>query len=139
MGQLTGNGKEGTVDRRGFLKGSALMAAAVAGVTLVAPALARAQEPGKPEGKTDGKKPDEKDEKEKADQEKGEAKKPGDAAGDQARKDAPAKTGEQAKNDPNKLFDKDGREYRVCDRCGGNMYKEGSTWTCEQCGFSYVE
>jgi hypothetical protein len=37
------------------------------------------------------------------------------------------------------LLDKDGREYRVCDMCGGNMYKQGKTWTCEQCGFSYDE
>ena len=37
------------------------------------------------------------------------------------------------------LLDKDGREYRVCDMCGGNMYKQEKTWTCEQCGFSYEE
>ena len=37
------------------------------------------------------------------------------------------------------LLDKDGREYRVCDMCGGNMYKQENTWTCEQCGFSYEE
>jgi len=37
------------------------------------------------------------------------------------------------------LLDKDGREYRVCDMCGGNMYKQDNTWTCEQCGYSYEE
>jgi len=37
------------------------------------------------------------------------------------------------------LLDKNGREYRVCDMCGGNMYKEAKTWTCEQCGYSYDE
>ena len=35
--------------------------------------------------------------------------------------------------------DANGVEYRVCERCGGNMYKEGNTWTCEQCGLSYTE
>ena len=37
------------------------------------------------------------------------------------------------------LLDKNGREYRVCDMCGANMYKEAKTWTCEQCGYSYDE
>ena len=37
------------------------------------------------------------------------------------------------------LIDKEGREYRVCDMCGGNMYKQEKTWTCEQCGFSFEE
>jgi len=23
--------------------------------------------------------------------------------------------------------------------CGGNMYKQDNTWTCEQCGYSYEE
>jgi hypothetical protein len=27
----------------------------------------------------------------------------------------------------------------VCDMCGGNMYKQDNTWTCEQCGYSYQE
>jgi hypothetical protein len=45
-------------------------------------------------------------------------------------KDEPARTA---------LLDRDGREYRVCDVCGSNMYKQEDTWTCEQCGYSYVE
>lgn len=40
---------------------------------------------------------------------------------------------------PKPLIDADGREYRICDMCGGNMYKQGDTWTCDQCGFTYVE
>jgi hypothetical protein len=123
------------IDRGGFLKGSAVFAAAAAGVAL-AGSVTRAQEPAKTPDKTDEKKPEEKKPEEK---DKAEEKKPAEPSGGQARNEAPAKTGEQAKNDPNKLLDKDGREYRVCDRCGGNMYKEGNTWTCEQCGFSYAE
>lgn len=36
-------------------------------------------------------------------------------------------------------IDNDGREYRVCPQCAANMYKQGRTWTCENCGYSYVE
>ena len=73
----------------------------------------------------------------KPDEKKPEEKKPEDPA---AKNEAPAKQGEPTRNeDPDKLVDKNGREYRVCERCGGNMYKEGNTWTCEQCGFNYTE
>jgi ribosomal protein S27AE len=107
------------LDRRGFLKGSALLAAAV-GLSVAAPAFA--QDPqNKPAAPPE-------DEQKKDEQNKDEPKK------DQAKKQDPA-----AKEDPNKLVDKNGREYRICERCGGNMYKEGNTWTCEQCGLSYVE
>ena len=37
------------------------------------------------------------------------------------------------------LRDANGREYRICPQCGYNMYKQGRTWTCENCGYSYVE
>ena len=112
------------MDRRGFLKGSALFAAAV-GLSVAAPAFA--QDPqNKPAA------PPEDPQKPAEEQKDGEKKK--EPAGDQARKQDPA-----AKEDPNKLVDKNGREYRICERCGGNMYKEGNTWTCEQCGLSYVE
>ena len=93
-----------TLDRRGFLKGSALFAA-VLGAAVAAPALA--QEPQNrpaPEGDKPA---------DKAEQKPTPAKKP--------------------------LLDKEGREYRVCDMCGGNMYKQDNTWTCEQCGYSYEE
>lgn len=55
--------------------------------------------------------------------------------GDAPPADAPAKD-EPART---ALLDRDGREYRVCDVCGSNMYKQKDTWTCEQCGYSYVE
>ena len=90
------------LDRRGFLKGSALFAA-VLGAAVAAPAFA--QEPQKPA-------PDAKPE-DKTEQAPAPKKKP--------------------------LLDKQGREYRVCDMCGGNMYKQENTWTCEQCGYSYQE
>ena len=89
-------------ERRGFLKGSALFAAAFA-LAAAAPAMAQQapQQPAPTEDKQDDK----------------------------------------PKEEPKKkvLLDKDGREYRVCDMCGGNMYKDGKIWTCEQCGYSYEE
>lgn len=30
-------------------------------------------------------------------------------------------------------------ETRACPQCGALMYKQGNTWTCETCGYSYVE
>ena len=95
-----------SVDRRSFLRGSALFAAAI-GISIV-PAFA--QQKPKPEGK-----------------EKEEREKPKD----------PFAEGEKPKD--GKLFDKEGREYRVCPQCAYNMYKQGRMWVCENCGYSYVE
>jgi anaerobic selenocysteine-containing dehydrogenase len=95
--------KARVLDRRGFLKGSALFAA-LAGISVAAPALAQESQKPAPEG------------------------------------DHPADKTEQPPAPKKKpLLDKDGREYRVCDMCGGNMYKQENTWTCEQCGYSYQE
>jgi anaerobic selenocysteine-containing dehydrogenase len=90
------------LDRRGFLKGSVLFAAAALAVAV--PAAAQQQAEPTP---SETKKPEE------------------------PKKDEPAE------KKPKGLVDKEGREYRVCDMCGGNMYVEGKLWTCEQCGFSY--
>lgn len=92
------------LERRGFLKGSALFAAAFA---LAAAAPAAAQD-----GQTQP------------------------VPAENARDEAPKKEDEKK---PKPLLDKDGREYRVCDMCGANMYKQEKTWTCEQCGYSYEE
>jgi hypothetical protein len=94
-----------TSDRRSFLRGSALFAAAF-GMSVV-PGLAQQKPQPKPE--------------------EGEEKKPED----------PFAEGEQSKD--GKLYDKEGREYRVCPQCGYNMYKQGRMWVCENCGYSYVE
>ena len=99
-----------SVNRRSFLRGSALFAAALG--LAVAPAVAQQAPPQRPE-----------------DKEKKEDKKPP--------KD-PFDTGDQP-GDSKKLIDKEGREYRICPQCGYNMYKEGRMWVCENCGYSYVE
>ena len=100
------------VDRRSFLRGSALFAAAL-GVSVATSAFAQEQQPKpKPE---DEKKPDE------------------EKKNDEKKEDLPPGTDTETK------IDADGREYRVCPQCAANMYKQGRTWTCENCGYSYVE
>ena len=115
---------EHKVDRRHFLRGSALAAAAIVGVAAAAPVMSFAQgnqqDTKKPDNKTrDEKKPDEKNDDRK------DEKKPDDTASD----------------DPTKvtLIGEDGRPYRVCPVCGSNMYRQDETWTCENCGYSYTE
>ena len=105
-----------SVDRRSFLRGSALFAAAI-GLAAV-PALA--QEPPQQPPPPQQPEPEKPEKKEKP-----------------APKD-PFDTGEK-KDDAKKLVDKEGREYRICPQCGYNMYKEGRMWVCENCGYSYVE
>jgi hypothetical protein len=57
----------------------------------------------------------------------------------------PQKPEEEKKEEPKPggdnetKIDADGREYRVCPQCASNMYRQGRTWTCENCGYSYVE
>jgi rubrerythrin len=101
-----------SVDRRSFLRGSAVFAAAL-GLAVV-PAFAQEQQQPPPAEKP---KPEE------------EKPKPADPF-DEKGKD---------KNKKEALIDKEGREYRICPQCGYNMYKEGRMWVCENCGYSYVE
>lgn len=98
-----------SLDRRSFLRGSAMFAAAI-GVSVL-PAVAQ-QQPQQP-------KPDEEEKKK-----------------DEPAKD-PFADGD--KKEEKKLVDAEGREYRVCPQCAYNMYKQGRMWVCENCGYSYVE
>lgn len=98
-----------SLDRRSFLRGSALFAAAI-GVSVL-PAFAQ-QQPQQP-------KPEEDEEKKKEE--------PKDPFADPNKKEE------------KKLVDAEGREYRVCPQCAYNMYKQGRMWVCENCGYSYVE
>ena len=104
-------------DRRSFLRGSALFAGAV-GLAVV-PAFGQEQTPQQ--------KPKPEEEKPKPAPEEGEDEKPVDPLGG----------GQKSKD--GKLYDKEGREYRICPQCGYNMYKQGRMWICENCGYSYVE
>ncbi|HUE87852.1 MAG TPA: hypothetical protein VMO26_17405 [Vicinamibacterales bacterium] len=104
-----------TSDRRNFLRGSALFAAAL-GMSIV-PAFA-APASGMPRGQ-EKPKPAPKPEEE----------------GEETPKDPFASD----KSKDGKLYDSEGREYKVCPQCGYNLYKQGRMWICENCGYSYVE
>jgi hypothetical protein len=117
--------------RRSFLKGSALLAASVLAVPAALSAQSQDQQQDQQKDKS-------------ANGQNGQPN--GDAPSDSAQgkqdqdksKDAPqqeAKEGDGAKT----YIGADGRPYRVCPQCGSNMYKQGRTWTCENCGYSYVE
>jgi hypothetical protein len=97
------------LDRRSFLRGSVMFAAAI-GVSVL-PAFAQ-QQPQQPKPEDEKKKEEPKD---------------------------PFDNGEKKEDKDKKLVDAEGREYRVCPQCAYNMYKQGRMWVCENCGYSYVE
>jgi rubredoxin len=100
-----------SLDRRSFLRGSAMFAAAIGVSVLPAVAQQQPQQPPPPKPEEEEKKKEE----------------PKDPFGD----------GE--KKDEKKLVDAEGREYRVCPQCAYNLYRQGRMWVCENCGYSYVE
>ena len=104
------------MDRRSFLRGSSLFAAAL-GLSVLPVAAQHSQQQPAPQAKPEDKK-------------KEEEKKPEDPFADGEKPE---------KSKDGKLYDKEGREYRVCPQCGYNMYKQGKMWICENCGYSYVE
>jgi ribosomal protein S27AE len=117
---------EQKMDRRSFLRGSGLAAAALVGVAAF-PLVSAAQDP------TGGKQDNAGD----SDKDKDKSKNKDEKA-DTAKDD---KTTENKDVDPFKVTKKDesGRDYRLCPQCGYNMYKQDKTWTCENCGYSYSE
>ena len=116
--------------RRSFLKGSGLLAASAFVVPAVLSAQSQDQQP-----QNGQKGQDAQDRQDRQDRPEGQDKR--DTDQDKS-KDAPqqeAKEGDGAKT----YIGADGRPYRVCPQCGSNMYKQGRTWTCENCGYSYDE
>ena len=108
---------ERNVARRSFLRGSGLVALAIVGVA-ASPLMGYAQEQTQ-------------DEKKKAAEKKAE---------EDAKAAAEKKAADKKSDDKNETkLDAEGREYRECPQCGSNMYRQGRTWTCENCGYSYVE
>jgi rubredoxin len=114
---------ESKVGRRGFLRGSGLAAAMIVGVAAASPLIGYAQEPAPQQ-----------DDKKKSDD-----KKTDDKRTDDARSDDKQKGGDSSDSSSETKLDANGNEYRECPQCGGNMYRQGRTWTCENCGYSYVE
>jgi hypothetical protein len=112
---------EARLDRRSFLRGSSLAAAALVGMAAASPLVVFAESPDKPQDKKKTEQPRQ----------------------DEDTPDAAAKPDEKkvyrVEGADGKQYDRDGVEVRECPECGHNMYQQGRTWTCENCGYSYVE
>ena len=115
---------EAKLDRRSFLRGSGLGAAALLGVAAASPLVVFAQSPVQQSA----------DDKKKADLDK----KDQDAPKVDEKPDPAAPPSDEGGATERKL-DADGVEFRECPQCGHNMYRQGRTWTCENCGYSYIE
>jgi predicted RNA-binding Zn-ribbon protein involved in translation (DUF1610 family) len=113
---------EARLDRRSFLRGSSLAAAALVGMAAASPLVVFAEAPDTPTA-DDKKKPDEK----KKDED--------DSKAEEKAEEKPYRV----EGADGKLRDREGVEVRECPECGHNMYQQGRTWTCENCGYSYVE
>src|SRR5262245_42453497 len=113
--------------RRSFLKGSALLAASAMAIPT---ALSAQQTQDPPTQDAKDKPNDGQGQQQKQDEDKDKDK---DKSKDSSQQQAKEGDGEQT------FIDADGRPYRVCPQCGSNMYKQDRTWTCENCGYSYVE
>ena len=114
---------EARLDRRSFLRGSSIGVAALLGVAAASPLVVFAQEPqNRPQA--------------------GDKKKTGDGKKDEDAPKADEKPNSKAdrvEGKDGKFYDRDGVEVRECPQCGHNMYQQGRTWTCENCGYSYIE
>ncbi len=106
------NKLERKLDRRSFLRGSGLAAATAIGVAVAGRAVFAQQQ--------------QQDTQDRQQQ-------------DQSKQDDSSKKSDDSSSDSETKLDAQGREYRVCPQCGSNMYRQGRTWTCENCGYSYVE
>jgi predicted RNA-binding Zn-ribbon protein involved in translation (DUF1610 family) len=120
---------ESKVGRRGFLRGSGLAAAMIVGVAAASPLIGYAQEPTPQD-----------DKKKSGDKKTDDKKSDGQQTTDQQQTTNQQQTqnGDSGSSSDTKL-DANGVEYRECPQCGGNMYQQGRTWTCENCGYSYIE
>jgi rubredoxin len=115
---------EARLDRRSFLRGSSLGVAALLGVAAASPLVVFAQAPQDKASQ---------DDKKNSDPNK-DANQDGSKPDDKA--DAKVYRVEGAEG---KFYDRDGVEVRECPECGHNKYQQGRTWTCENCGYSYIE
>lgn len=101
---------EAKLDRRSFLRGPGLGAAALLGVAAASPLVVFAQEPQQ-RAQNDKKTSDEQSQ----------------------------STLSRVEGRDGKFYDREGVEVRECPEGGYNMYRQGRTWTCENCGYSYIE
>jgi len=113
---------EARLDRRSFLRGSSVGIAALLGVAAASPLVVFAQTPQDKPAQDDKNKSENKNEQDppKAD-------------------DKTESKVYRVEGAEGKFYDRDGVEVRECPECGHNMYQQGRTWTCENCGYSYIE
>jgi len=123
---------EARLDRRSFLRGSSIGVAALLGVAAASPLVVFAQAPQ--EKRSD----DQKRADEKKDQDDPKADEKTDSGADKADEKSESKPN-RVEGPDGKLYDSEGVEVRECPECGHNMYQQGRTWTCENCGYSYIE
>jgi hypothetical protein len=110
------------MNRREFLKTAGLAAA-----SLAVAGAGSAQEKAKEEPKDPSKKAEKKEDQQAPTAPKDE-KEP---------KNSPSPPGEEEREE---AWKPDGaEETRTCPQCGATMYRQGRTWTCDNCGYSYVE
>jgi ribosomal protein S27AE len=67
---------------------------------------------------------------------------PGFAQEEKKEEDEKKEDDEKEEPDYDDLFGSDSsedEETRACPQCGALMYRQGRTWSCEACGYSYVE
>src|SRR6195952_3586400 len=114
---------EARLDRRSFLRGSSLGLAALIGVAAASPLVVFAESQDKPKTDDKKKKTDDQDKKEP----------PTESA-----EDKPDSKPSRVEGSDGKFYDREGVEVRECPQCGHNMYQQGRTWTCENCGYSYI-
>jgi predicted RNA-binding Zn-ribbon protein involved in translation (DUF1610 family) len=112
---------EARIDRRSFLRGSSMAAAALVGMAAASPLVVFAQSADTPKADNKKKSDEKKDEDDPKAEEKADTKP------------------YRVEGADGKLRDREGVEVRECPECGHNMYQQGRTWTCENCGYSYVE
>ncbi len=116
---------EARLDRRSFLRGSSLGVAALLGVAAASPLVVFAQAPEDQRSDDKHKRDEKRDEK-------------SDQAGSTVEEKPESKV-YRVEGADGKFYDREGVEVRECPECGHNMYQQGRTWTCENCGYSYVE
>jgi len=110
--------------RRDFLKAAGLAVAGITGASVLSRSAWAQEEEKKPE------EPEEKDEKPEEDKKE---EKPEEEPKDENYDDL------FEENDSGEPGEPSEEETRACPQCGALMYRQGRTWTCENCGYSYVE
>ena len=118
---------EARLDRRSFLRGYGVGVAALLGVAASSPLVIFAQEQDKPQS---GDKKKGEPEKKNQDADRPDAEKVDDKSESKVYR---------VEGRDGKFYDREGTEVRECPECGHNMYQQGRTWTCENCGYSYIE